>query len=527
MTRISGSEKLSSACMRCTVALTGLIFSLLVGACTEVVSRIEPPQTVEALRAQSIVGLTTNDGRMFTFDPETEVVIQAPEAGGPNISIQATVNGAPLTLGLADVQRIWVTQQKLSPGGRTALITLGVVAAVALIANSGDDEPSQENTSCPFVYAWNGKEFVLNAEPYGGATTRGLARDDYSELEDLVAQDGEYRLLVRNELEETQYTDLMELVVVDHAAGRRAIVDEWGQFHTIASPQPPISALDHHGNDLRPWLEQKDHRIWEALPVADADGSVRTEIILTFPKPQGARQAKLVSNAATGTWGAAMVREMLELHGRQLDGWYALVDSEPAAPDLIRAWNLREELYALQVHVEEPDGWMPAGVMHGGGPFAVEERVIPIDVSRVVGNEVRIRIRPPVGFWALDWLAIDYTEDDDLVPQTVAFSAATTGAGIDVTGELASADGSYHEMPRVGDEFMLSARVPVLPADSERSVFLHSKGYYRLHIEPDGEPNFSLLREIENIPDRAAQLSVERFRESQQRVARQIEAAAR
>ena len=30
--------------------------------------------------------------------------------------------------------------------------------------------------------------------------------------------------MVRNELEETQYTDLMELVVVDHAAGERGLL---------------------------------------------------------------------------------------------------------------------------------------------------------------------------------------------------------------------------------------------------------------------------------------------------------------
>ncbi len=526
MVSMSRTRKFTHATTRSVVALLGLSVVFLIGACVEVVTRIAPPQTVQALQDQNIVGLTTVDGRMFTFDPEPEAVVRPPESDGGEISIQASVNGAPFEIGIGDVQRIWVSRQELSQTGKTTLITVGIVAAVAILA-SDDDEPPADSTSCPFIYSWNGNEFVLNAEPYGGATTRGLARDDYSELEDLVAEDGNYRLLVRNELEETQYTDLMELVVVDHPAGRRAIADEWGRFHSISDPQAATAARDHHGNDLRPWLAEKDHRIWEALPVADADGNVRTEIVMTFPKPLGASQAKLVSNAATGFWGASMVKEMLQLRGRELDAWYALVDSQPIAPDLIRAWNMREELFALQVHVEEPGGWTLAGVIHGGGPFAVEDRIVPLDVSRVTGDEVRIRIRPPVGFWALNWLAMDYTEDNDLSVQTIAFETADSGAGDDVRGLLASADGRYHEMPRVGDEFLVNAPAPALAADSERTVFLHSRGYYRLHIEAEGDPNLTLLQEIEFVPDRAARFAVQRFRESQQRVADAVDVPVR
>ena len=75
--------------------------------------------------------------------------------------------------------------------------------------------------SCPFIYSWNGSEYVFDAEPYGGAVTRGLERDDYSELENLRAENGLYRLMVTNEVPETQYTNLMELQVVDHPAATR------------------------------------------------------------------------------------------------------------------------------------------------------------------------------------------------------------------------------------------------------------------------------------------------------------------
>jgi len=42
------------------------------------------------------------------------------------------------------------------------------------------------------------------------------------------------------------------------------------------------------------------------------------------------------------------------------------------------------------------------GVLTGMGPFISKDRVIPLDVSRVRGDQLRIRIQPMAGFWALN-----------------------------------------------------------------------------------------------------------------------------
>ena len=60
--------------------------------------------------------------------------------------------------------------------------------------------------------------------------TRGLERDDYGDLEHLRADSaGLYRLLVTNEVPETQYTNSMRLLVVDHRPGARFEMDEFGR----------------------------------------------------------------------------------------------------------------------------------------------------------------------------------------------------------------------------------------------------------------------------------------------------------
>jgi hypothetical protein len=44
-----------------------------------------------------------------------------------------------------------------------------------------------------------------------------------------------------------------------------------------------------------------------------------------------------------------------------------------------------------------------------------------------------------------------------------------------------------------------------------RTVFLHSRGYYRLHLTPQGEPNTAVLLEMGQVPDTAARLAAMRY----------------
>ena len=113
---------------------------------------------------------------------------------------------------------------------------------------------------------------MFDAEPYGGAISRGLEKDDFSQLEHLREQDGLYRLKVTNEVDETQFTNLTELWVVDHPVGTRVAADVRGKLHTLAAPQAPLSARDAAGHDLLPWLRATDRVIWEPPAVPDANG---------------------------------------------------------------------------------------------------------------------------------------------------------------------------------------------------------------------------------------------------------------
>jgi len=208
-----------------------LVICLLDFGCTHrVVKKLDPALT-NADR-EEIVGVTTNRGEDVKFD--------SPGGAVRNGVVSARVRGADYTINLAEVNRLWVARVETSRARTIGLVaglavgTIVTIAAVVVLTKQ----------SCPFVYSWDGEKYAFDAEPYGGAITQGLERDDYSELEHLRPDHGTYRLLMTNEVDETQFTNLMELWVVDTPRDVRVVADESGTLHSIRRLQAPIAAID-------------------------------------------------------------------------------------------------------------------------------------------------------------------------------------------------------------------------------------------------------------------------------------------
>lgn len=134
--------------------------------------------------------------------------------------------------------------------------------------------------SCPFLFAFNGKEmkFVKDAVPWGSAiglriNTLGTARVEATEewykisANELAARDGFYDLRITAELWETYYYDHLALMTVDHPKGTDIFVDERFvippaklAITTVETPHRIAQALDDNGNDVTELLSTLDEK---------------------------------------------------------------------------------------------------------------------------------------------------------------------------------------------------------------------------------------------------------------------------
>ncbi len=153
--------------------------------------------------------------------------------------------------------------------------------------------------SCPFLFAYNGKEmeFIKDAVPWGSAiglriNTIGSAKiaatgEWYKIRRDqLVPRDGYYDIRVTAELWEVYYYDYIGLMPVDHPEGTEIFVDERFVvppaklgFTTVATPKPIKQAIDDNGDDVTSFVAERDGKAVDTFGRGQFQGLTRDHYV--------------------------------------------------------------------------------------------------------------------------------------------------------------------------------------------------------------------------------------------------------
>ena len=457
----------------------------------------------------SFMTVYTKSGDLYEFSKRQPAKIVGDKIVGE--SIDDTGKKKAVSIPLSEVEVVWI---KKVDSGKTLIKSFSIVGGVAVLMVVAI---IKADPSCPFIYSFDGENYILDAEPYAGAVCRGLKRTECCGLEHLKEVNGEYRILMTNELDETDYTDELKLVVVDHLGDVRVVPDTWGGIHTISNPIAPMRAYDREGSDLSFYVSENDQRVWvsrdrEKIPLKVAE--LKDELIFEFPKPRETSHAKILFNGGSTLLGSRALKHYLELYGKEVSRWYEEVKN--LGPAFLKMVNtaLREELYSLQIRVETEKGWESRGIL-SGGPFLIsKEKVYTLDLTGVPGDTLRIKLTPPTAFWKIDYLAVDYSDD---VPVNITEIKAVKGTSNSHEGEdavtlLGENDDNYLEMANTGDSTELVFQVPPSHPGMERTVILRTAGYYHMHLNADGDPNRDILDRIHSEPGFALQHALEEYK---------------
>ena len=415
-----------------------------------------------------------------------------------------TLRHGRVTIPFSEIDFVWA---KRTNAAATFLAVVGVIALVGIGVASTKE-------SCPFIYSYDGHAYVFDAEPYGGATSVGLKRTEWCGLEHLKEVNGEYRIRITNEVDETQHTDEVKLVVVDHPQGVKAVPDESGTVHTIGQPIIPIAARDKRGRDILPLVRENDWIFWQSRleeKNPDDPADIRDELVFEFPKPPGATRAKLLLNGCNTLWASQMVKRFLELYGEEVTKCYAAVDARGPAYQNLANWNLREELYRLRIRTETKEGWVSKGTVVGGGPFISEDKVYSLDLNDVPGETLKIKFLPPPGFWMINYIAVDYTDDLPVQTTEIAPVQAMDLGGRDIRETLSQNDEDYFVMPNIGDWANVSFLAPLPQPGLSRTVLCKASGFYDIHMEAKGKPRLDVLGRFLTEPDFAARYALREY----------------
>jgi cytochrome c-type biogenesis protein CcmH/NrfG len=153
--------------------------------------------------------------------------------------------------------------------------------------------------SCPFLFAWNGKQisFVKDAVPWGSAiglqidsvgSPRIAATEEWYKIggDQLAPHDGYYDLRLTGELWETYYYDYLKLIVVDHPVGTEIFTDERFvvppvklAITAVAPPHPIARAVDDHGADVTGIVSKLDGKYLDTFGRGQYQGLTRDHFV--------------------------------------------------------------------------------------------------------------------------------------------------------------------------------------------------------------------------------------------------------
>lgn len=357
---------------------------------------------------------------------------------------------------------------------KTLAIVALVIGILEIWPGLGSFHPAwKEKTkkaSCgPFVYSFDGKEFVFDSQPYAGAIL--LERTGYSELNHLVPTDNNYQLKMTNQLNETQYTDELKLLMVEHPIGTDVVPDVTGHIHTIASPVTPTSASKLPGKDILHLVNTKDDNFWESGPPGKSPGiaiSGCEELILEFPKPQNAKRAKLVMNVSNTLWSSSVSGEFLQSFGNS----YPVMSA-------VRSWA-RKGFIRFEVQAWQNGKWTTKGWVRGASPHLPKDQVVLLDVSAIAGECLKLRLMPAAGFWRINSAIVDYSEDVPIRVIELEPAEAVNHKGQDIRQALRADDNNFYVTEK-GDYAMITFNEPPPVPNMTRSFILKARGYYKIH----------------------------------------------
>lgn len=391
------------------------------------------------------------------------------------------------TIALKDIKEIRIIEKDT---GRTAASyvfgTIGVAAGVFVVAIV---IALLTKSSCPYVYVNDGEGYVFEGETFGGAIAPNLERDDYMPLPDIQAKDRAYKIRISNELLEKQYTDLAELMVINHPKNQKVLLDKNGQPQLISNTVNPITATSSNGNNLMTALQKKDANVF----FFNDQNYSQNSITLKFKKPINSTTGKLVLNGKNTLWFDYLFGEFISKFGTSYNRW---MEQQAKLPSAERLQKIKENEFPLSIYIKKNGKWVFVDDLLTVGPLATRDFVIPIEMADIQGDEVEMKVETGFMFWEMDYAGMDFTSQKPMSMDILKPVMAVGTGARNWTSALKEADKNYMAQDSVGQITEITYPSVKHRDDEAQTVFLHTRGYYTLIRNFEGLPHIVELNKF-------------------------------
>jgi hypothetical protein len=280
---------------------------------------------------------------------------------------------------------------------------------------------------------------------------------------------------------------------MDHPAAEEIYISKYGEIFTVSDPVVPERITNLNGMDIRDFVSEQDSLCYFGGDLRN-DAALTDGIILDYSIPEGADRIRLIIRAKNSFWMEYVYARFHRLFGSNYDN-YAARRATLTYSELEQ--EMLENQLPISVYLEKNGEWEFVDYFNLAGPMAMKEDILEVPLEEREQKNGRIKLEYCSYFWEVDYTAVDWTDQQDYRFTRVSATYAEDELGNDVTSLLTGDDRQYYVQPEVGNKALVHFAVPPQQME-QRSVFLHSKGYYRIIREQQGPIDMRELRGIES-----------------------------
>ncbi|MFY0689976.1 MAG: hypothetical protein JXQ90_22585 [Cyclobacteriaceae bacterium] len=326
--------------------------------------------------------------------------------------------------------------------------------------------------NCPHAYVFDGNEYHYDASMFTGAIAPALERHDFKIVPDYQPDESTYRMKIKNEEDETQFTDLLELKVVSHGKGVMAAFDQNGKVHAFSNMIEPSNL----NNEIKWQLSESDEDYFQFNEI-NQDGF--SYLNLQFDMPEKTDSANLLLVLKNTSWGAFAYNQMTQLFGESYQSWVSK-HRDQSKEDLMK-WPIKQGVL-LGVEVKTKSGWNVVEYVDLVGNVRSNRVAIPLNGLNSMDGNIEVRLKSGYRLWEIDQVGISYDQSSNVEVQTIAPLLTHESQSL---VQLNNDDGDYLVQEQ-GDS--LDIVFNGLRSDALRTIFLHSKGHYITNRNYTGKP---------------------------------------
>ncbi len=342
--------------------------------------------------------------------------------------------------------------------GTAALTTIAAISvSIAILCN------------CPHVYAYDGNTYHYNNTLFTGAISPIIERSDYKIMPDYFPDSQNYQLIIKNEENEQQYINQLELLSVQHENNEQIYADQDGNTYSVSNPESPVVAVNDLNKSIKELVSFNDNDAFEFDAISPENFS---DAYATFDIGEEKHNAKIILKVKNAEWGAVVYNKFSEKFGWYHKRWVKKNQKKTRAE---MENSIMEQGIPLLVSVKINNEWIDIEKIDLISDIAYNTIIVPVPENLIKNKQLEVRLRCAYRFWKLDYLSMDFSPAKNLDIQYL------NPIMPDEPGEsetIQCDDTKYLELSQNGDSAFIAFQGINYDATKTRTLILHSKGYY-------------------------------------------------